>query len=151
MDDEADGAVARAIAILSDLIGFDTVSCNSNLALITYVRDLLGDCGVAALLLPDATGEKANLFAAIGPSRPGGVILSGHSDVVPVAGQQWASDPFVLTRRGDRLYGRGTADMKAFLACVLAAVEQTRHDALERPVYLALTKMRRWAAAARRR
>lgn len=132
-------AVARAVEILGDLVGFDTVSSNSNLALMRYIEALLARQGVAAELLLDDTGRKANLFATIGPAKPGGVILSGHTDVVPVADQQWSSDPFLLTRREDRLYGRGTADMKAFIACSLAALEFVEIGALERPVHLAFS------------
>ena len=138
-DTSAPVAVARAIEILADLVGFDTESSKSNLALIAYVEALLAARGITAELLPDDTGLKANLLATIGPVRAGGVILSGHTDVVPVAGQHWTSDPFVLTRRGDRLYGRGTADMKAFLACTLAAVEFVSPAMLERPVHLAFS------------
>lgn len=130
---------ARAIEILGDLVRFDTTSSNSNLALLGYIRDCLARHGVAAELVPDDTGQKANLFATIGPTRAGGVILSGHTDVVPVADQQWASDPFLLTRRDDRLYGRGTADMKAFVACSLAALDFIAPNELHRPVYLAFS------------
>lgn len=139
ISDVHDPAVARAIAILADLVGFATVSADSNLDLIRHVEALLAERGITAELLPDDTGAKANLFATIGPTRPEGVILSGHTDVVPVTDQAWTSDPFTLTRRGDRLYGRGTADMKAFLACVLAALEFADLSALEKPVHLAFT------------
>ncbi len=132
-------AASRAIDILSDLVAFDTVSSKSNLALMRYVEALLAGHGITAELLLDDTGQKANLFATIGPARSEGVILSGHTDVVPVADQQWTSDPFELTRRGDRLYGRGAADMKAFIACSLAALEFATLDALERPVHLAFS------------
>lgn len=135
----ASGAVARAIDILTDLVGFDTISSNSNLALMRYIEALLAKQGVTAELLLDDTGQKANLLATVGPARAEGVILSGHTDVVPVADQQWTSDPFVLTRRGDRLYGRGAADMKAFIACSLAALEFAKLDALDRPVHLAFS------------
>jgi acetylornithine deacetylase len=124
---------------LADLVGFDTISSNSNLALIRYVEALLGRRGIAAEVLMDGTGEKANLFAMIGPSRPEGVVLSGHTDVVPVADQPWTTDPFRLTRRDDRLYGRGTADMKSFIACTLAALERAELDSFQRPIYLAFS------------
>jgi acetylornithine deacetylase len=132
-------ATARAIDILADLIGFDTVSSNSNLKLVHYVEALLARLGITAKLLPDAEGRKSNLFATIGPNAAGGVVLSGHTDVVPVAEQQWTSDPFTLTRRGTRLYGRGAADMKAFIACSLAALEYADVGALLRPVHLAFS------------
>lgn len=135
----ASAAVARAIDILTDLVGFDTVSSNSNLALMRYIEALLAGHGIAADLLFDGSGLKANLFATVGPVRSEGVILSGHTDVVPVADQRWTSDPFLLTRREGRLYGRGAADMKAFIACSLAALEFADIDALERPVHLAFS------------
>jgi acetylornithine deacetylase len=138
-DVRAFGAAARAIEILADLVGFDTTSSNSNLALMRYVEALLAGHGIVAELLLDDSGQKANLLAAVGPARPNGVILSGHTDVVPVADQRWTSDPFELTRRDDRLYGRGTADMKAFIACSLAALEFIELDRLDRPVYLAFS------------
>lgn len=133
------GAVARAIDILADLVGFDTISSNSNLALMRYIEELLAGHGITADLLLDDTRQKANLFATVGPVRAEGVILSGHTDVVPVADQQWTSDPFLLTRRENRLYGRGTADMKAFIACSLAALEFAKIRALERPVHFAFS------------
>ena len=129
----------RAIDILADLIGFDTVSSNSNLALMRYVEEHLTGLGVSVELLPDETGHKANLFATVGPECANGVILSGHTDVVPVTGQHWESDPFSLTRRGNRLYGRGTADMKSFIACILAALESAELDVLKRPIHLAFS------------
>ena len=132
-------AVARAIEILRDLVGFDTTSSKSNLALMQYIEALLAERGVKADLQLDDTGKKANLFATAGPPRADGVILSGHTDVVPVADQNWTSDPFVLTQRDSRLYGRGTADMKAFIACSLAALESAKLDTLERPIHLAFS------------
>ncbi len=108
--------------ILADLVAFDTVSRESNLALIDYVRDYLAGFGVDSELFFDADGRKANLYATIGPSDRGGVCLSGHTDVVPADGQAWSVPPFRLSERDGRLYGRGTAGMKGYLACVLAAV-----------------------------
>lgn len=133
------GPVERAIAILADLVGFATVSSDSNLALVEYVEALLHARGIASERVLDATGEKASLFAAVGPAGPNGVILSGHTDVVPVTGQAWTTDPFVFDAREARLYGRGTADMKSFLACSLAALECLDRSALRRPVYLAFS------------
>ncbi len=121
------------------MVAFDTVSSNSNLELMRYIETLLAEQGIGAELLLDATGKKANLFATVGPPRSYGVILSGHTDVVPVAGQHWISDPFRLTLREGRLYGRGAADMKAFVACSLAALEFAELGALERPVHLAFS------------
>ena len=128
-----------AVAILEKLVGFDTVSANSNLALIEWVVDYLEGYGVKSTLTRDAAGAKANLFATIGPSDRGGVILSGHTDVVPVAGQAWDSDPFRLTERDGHLFGRGTADMKGFIALALALAPQAVSRPLQRPLHLALS------------
>ena len=111
---------------LRDLVGFDTTSRNSNLPLIEHVADYLSDHGAATRLIPSADGAKANLSATIGPDIPGGVVLSGHSDVVPVDGQNWSTDPFALTEADGKLYGRGSADMKGFIACALAMVPAFR-------------------------
>ena len=108
--------------ILSTLVGFPTLSRRSNLALIDFAESLLADYGVKARRVYSEDGERANLYATIGPDDRGGICLSGHSDVVPAAGQSWRSDPFVLRQCDNRLYGRGCADMKGFLACVLATV-----------------------------
>src|SRR6201994_1043625 len=95
---------ARAIEVLTDLVGFDTTSRGSNLALIGYVEALLSKHGVNSQRVPNADGSKANLMAIIGPHVAGGVALSGHTDVVPIDGQPWTSEPFTLTRKGGRLY-----------------------------------------------
>src|SRR5882762_5446724 len=113
--------VAAAVEILERLVAFDTVSANSNLELIDWVAAYLGRFGIAATRSSVFAG-KANLYATIGPAERGGVLLSGHTDVVPVAGQEWHSDPFHLTEDSGRLYGRGSADMKGFIALVLALV-----------------------------
>lgn len=126
-------------ALLADLIAFDTTSRESNLALIEYVRDYLAALGIASELLFDAEGRKANLYARLGPAGPGGVMLSGHSDVVPVDGQAWSVAPFALSERDGRLYGRGTADMKGFLACVLAALPCFQARPLRQPLHIALS------------
>jgi len=126
--------------ILRRLVGFDTVSTNSNLDLIQWVADYLDGHGVVAQITYDEGRNKANLFATIGPAEAGGgVILSGHTDVVPVAGQPWTSDPFALIERNGRLYGRGTADMKSFIAIALAIVPEITSRALQRPLHLALS------------
>jgi acetylornithine deacetylase len=126
--------------ILRRLVGFDTVSANSNLELIRWVADYLAGYGIAAHLTFDEARNKANLFATIGSAEAGGgVILSGHTDVVPVAGQPWDSDPFVLIERSGRLYGRGTADMKSFIAIALALVPELKSRPLRRPLHLALS------------
>jgi len=121
------------------LVGFDTVSARSNLDLIHFVRDYLGGFGVESRLTFDEGRNKANLLAVIGPNVPGGIVLSGHTDVVPVAGQPWSSDPFTMVERDGRLYGRGTADMKSFLAVALALVPEFLAARLRVPIYLALS------------
>src|SRR5438034_9423795 len=116
---DSDGHLAPALEILERLIAFDTTSARSNLDLIEWVGDYLARFGVASARTAASPG-KANLFATIGPAGRGGVILSGHTDVVPVAGQEWRSDPFRLSETDGRLYARGSADMKGFIALVLA-------------------------------
>ncbi len=125
--------------ILERLISFDTVSARSNLDLLSYVRGLLADVGIDAVMIPDATGLKANLYAVVGPAAVPGVILSGHVDVVPVEGQVWSKAPFALSEENGRLYGRGTTDMKGFVACALAAVLRASAMDLKVPVILALS------------
>jgi acetylornithine deacetylase len=125
--------------MLDRLVAFPTIPTRSNLDLISFVESFLGDLGVASHRVPDATGEKASLFARIGPEVPGGVVLSGHSDVVPVIGQAWSTDPFRLTERDGRLYGRGTCDMKGFCATALAMVPEMLAADLKRPIFLALS------------
>jgi acetylornithine deacetylase len=125
--------------MLDRLVGFDTTSRNSNLALIEFVRDYLDRFGIASDLVFDTTGAKANLFASIGPAEAAGIVLSGHTDVVPVDGQDWSSEPFTCTARDDRLYGRGTADMKGFIATALALVPEFQTLPLAAPVHLALS------------
>jgi acetylornithine deacetylase len=125
-----------AVDILERLVAFPTVSKDPNMPLIDWVRDFLADHGVGSRLVPDNSGLKSNLFASIGPSKEGGLILSGHTDVVPVDGQAWSSDPFMLTARGTRLYGRGACDMKGFIAAVLSRVHSWQGEPLQRPVHL---------------
>jgi acetylornithine deacetylase len=120
--------------LIRRLVGFDTVSAHSNLALIHYVRDYLREFGIESRLTFDADGKKANLLAAIGPNIPGGIVLSGHTDVVPVAGQPWVSDPFVLVERDNR-----SSDMKSFLAIALALVPEFQAARLRVPIYFALS------------
>lgn len=139
-DVSSSAAIAEnALPILERLIGFDTTSRDSNLALISYVEDLLASLGVGSTRVGNAAGTKANLYATLGPPVAGGVVLSGHTDVVPVDGQAWSTDPFALTRRGDRLFGRGTCDMKGFLALALAAAPDIVRAGLARPVHLAFS------------
>ncbi|MDZ3832850.1 MAG: acetylornithine deacetylase [Sphingopyxis sp.] len=126
------------VAMLGRLVAFPTVSRDSNLELIHWVRDYLAGHGIASRLSHNAEGNKANLFATIG-TGDGGLLLSGHSDVVPVAGQAWATDPFALTERDGRLYGRGTCDMKGFVAAVLAKVPMLAARENGTPFHIALS------------
>jgi acetylornithine deacetylase len=121
------------------LVAFDTTSSKSNLALIDAVRGYLAAHGVDSRLIPDESGAKANLFATIGPAVEGGVALAGHTDVVPVEGQPWTSPPFTLAERDGRLYGRGTSDMKSFIAIALALVPEFQKRGLKRPLHLCLS------------
>ena len=125
--------------LLERLLGFDTQSFRSNLELIEFVRAHLGGLGVEARLVYDDSGAKANLWAVIGPSDVPGIVLSGHTDVVPVAGQTWTSDPFRARVEAGRIYGRGAADMKGFLACVLALAPELAAMELRRPAILAFS------------
>src|SRR5262245_58654777 len=104
--------ISETRSILADLVAFPTVSSDSNLALIAYAADRLNDCGARVSVMHDQTGTKANLFASIGPDRDGGIVLSGHTDVVPADRTEWQSDPYSLREADGRLYGRGTCDMK---------------------------------------
>ena len=115
------GQTYSAFEMISKLVSFDTTSRDSNLPLIHFVRDYLAGYGVKAHLVPDDSGKKANLYASIGPADVPGIVLSGHTDVVPVTGQPWTLPPFEATERDGRIYGRGTADMKGFVACAVAA------------------------------
>ena len=128
-----------AVAILDRLVGFDTVSTKSNLDLIGWVANYLDGLGIEAALTRNTEGTKANLYATLGPAERGGIILSGHTDVVPVAGQAWTSAPFRLDARGARLYGRGAADMKGFIALVLAMVPRALAAPLQIPLHIALS------------
>jgi acetylornithine deacetylase len=126
----------EAEAVLGRLVAFDTTSHKSNLALIDFVRDYLAGFGIHSTLTPSPDGKKASLFATIGPEERGGVGLSSHSDCVPVEGQSWSNDPFTLSSRDGRLFGRGTCDMKGFLACTLAAVPLFQSRKLSEPIHI---------------
>jgi acetylornithine deacetylase len=128
-----------AIDILGDLVAFDTTSRGSNLALIEYVEAMLSQRGIASRRVPNADGTKSNLMATIGPNIEGGVVLSGHTDVVPVDGQPWSTDPWKLTLKDGKLYGRGSSDMKGFLALCLAALPEFTEAPLAKPVHLAFS------------
>ena len=127
--------------ILQQLVSFDTTSYKSNLALVDYVQEYLQSYGVDSQLVPDASGKKANLYATIGadsahPER-GGIMLSGHTDVVPVTGQDWHSNPFCLYEEDNKLFARGSADMKGFIALVLSRVPLMLAQPLQMPFHLA--------------
>ena len=129
-----------SIDMLKRLVAFDTTSRNSNLELIHYIRDYLTDFGVESTLVPNAEGTKANLFASLGPDREGGIVLSGHTDVVPVDGQPWKTDPWDVTEKDDgNLYGRGTCDMKGFVAACLANVPAFQRARLKVPMHFAFS------------
>lgn len=133
------GVSLTPLEMLARLVSFDTESEKSNLALIAFVEDYLRSWGVPSVRVPDSSGEKAALFATLGPQERGGVVLSGHSDVVPVAGQAWSRDPFALHLADGRAYGRGAVDMKAFIALVLALVPDFLAANLSLPVHLLLS------------
>jgi acetylornithine deacetylase len=129
----------RAIAILRELVRFDTVSRNSNLALIGWIETYLAGHGITGQRIVDPTGTKASLLATIGPASTPGYVLSGHTDVVPVDNQDWSSDPFELRIADGKAYGRGTSDMKGFVACALAIVPELVASPLAKPVHLAFS------------
>lgn len=128
------------LGILQRLIAYPTVSADSNLELIADLANHLDDCGARVELFQDDTGTKANLFASLGPDQSeGGLLLSGHTDVVPVADQDWTTDPFELLERDGRLYGRGTCDMKGFIAAAVAMAREYGQMDLRRPLHFAFT------------
>ena len=129
----------RAQRILQKLVAFPTISTDSNLAMIAWMADHLELHGARVFLDTDEGGTKANLFATLGPEAGGGILLSGHSDVVPVADQDWSTDPFALHEDQGRLYGRGTCDMKGFIAATLAIAETVDAARLRRPLHFAFT------------
>ncbi|MFJ2689213.1 acetylornithine deacetylase [Pseudomonas sp. NPDC087336] len=131
--------MSHSLDLLAQLVRFDTTSRESNLALIDFVRTYLQDCGVACELVYNEHKSKANLLATIGPADVPGIVLSGHTDVVPVDGQRWSVAPFELTEKDGKLYGRGTADMKGYIACVLASVPALMLAPLRMPVHIALS------------
>lgn len=130
---------ASEIELLGRLTGFDTVSSRSNLEMIEFIKSYLATLGVESVVLPDETGKKASLVATIGPADKAGYVLSGHTDVVPVDGQDWSRDPFTMWRDGGRLYGRGVSDMKGYLACVLACAPAMVKEPLAAPIHLAFS------------
>ncbi|MBM3607785.1 MAG: acetylornithine deacetylase [Alphaproteobacteria bacterium] len=129
----------QAIDILDALVAFDTESTKSNWPIVRWIENFLHARDIPFVTVPNAEGDKAAIFATIGPLRDGGIVLSGHTDVVPVEGQAWSSDPFKMRRDGARLYGRGTTDMKGFDACALAMVDVWRKQELQHPVHILLS------------
>ena len=125
--------------ILGELIGFPTISTDPNIDMINSIANRLDMVGARVEIFPDPSGQKANLFATIGPERDGGIVLSGHSDVVPVADQDWASNPFDMLEHDGRLYGRGTCDMKGFIAASLAMAPHYAALNPDRPLHFAFT------------
>ncbi|MBR0936235.1 acetylornithine deacetylase [Bradyrhizobium jicamae] len=129
----------RIRTILAKLVGFDTISDRSNLPLIDYIEGYLDTLGISAERIVDETGQKASLWVTVGPADKPGLVLSGHTDVVPVAGQDWTHDPFALIERNSKLYGRGTTDMKGFVAVCLAMVPEMLAVDLKTPINLAIS------------
>lgn len=125
--------------LLQSLVGYPTVSADSNLEMVADLASRLGDCGARVDLFSDESGTKANLFATLGPEGDGGLVLSGHTDVVPVEDQDWSSDPFVLLEHEERLYGRGTCDMKGFIAAATVMAREYSQLELKRPLHFAFT------------
>jgi acetylornithine deacetylase len=134
-----EGRLAEAKALLARLVAFDSVSDSSNLSVVDFIEAHLSAHGLGSRRAPNAAGDKAAILATIGPRIDGGVVLSGHTDVVPVDGQAWSSQPFRLRRASGRLYGRGACDMKGFDACVLAMAPKFRDAGLKRPVHIVLS------------
>src|SRR6201989_530545 len=129
----------RTLDLVKTLIGFDTTSRGSNLELIPFAQALLEKSGARCRRTYDASGAKANLFASFGPEGDGGIVLSGHTDVVPVDGQDWSRDPFAAEVRGDKLYGRGACDMKGFVGVALSLLPEIAKAKLTRPLHFALS------------
>ncbi len=129
----------ESLEMISKLVSFDTTSRDSNMDLIGYVQGYLSDLGIESTLVPNEDRSKANLYATVGPSDKAGVMLSGHTDVVPVDGQDWQSDPFQITEKDAKLYGRGTSDMKSFIALVLTKLPTFMERGLETPLHLAFS------------
>lgn len=128
-----------SIKILNDLISFDTTSYKSNLNLIKYIEKYLGHFNIKSKLIYDVTGKKANLYATIGSNKDEGIMLSGHTDVVPALENNWTSDPFHLTEKNKKFYGRGTADMKSFIALILSRIEKIINSNLTKSIHLAFS------------
>ena len=129
----------NTISILEHLVSFESISGRPTEEIVSYIQDCFSAYDITASLSIDQDDQRANVFATIGPEIDGGVLLNGHTDVVPVIGQNWSTDPFILTRKDDRLYGRGSVDMKGFLACVLASVPYFKAVGLKKPIHIAFS------------
>ena len=139
MSNSSEHTTSRVKQILNDLLSFDTTSRESNLALIDYIQVYLTQLGIESTLIFNDERTKANLYARMGPDGGGGIMLSGHTDVVPVDGQSWTHSPFQLTELGGNLFGRGSADMKGFIACVLDSIPLFQKNDLRMPLHLAFS------------
>ncbi len=126
-------------SLLTKLIGFDTTSHKSNRDCIAFIQNYLDNLGIKSEIIANDVGNKACLWATVGPQEKAGIVLAGHTDVVPVDGQTWTSDPFTLTERNEKLFGRGACDMKGFIACVLVTIAECDREKLLRPLHLAFT------------
>lgn len=132
-------ASTESLEMIEKLVSFDTTSRDSNMQLIEYVRDYLSGLGIESTLVPNDDNSKANLYATVGPMDKPGVMLSGHTDVVPVDGQEWHTDPFKIAEKDGKLFGRGTSDMKSFIALVLAKLPVFIERGLDTPLHLAFS------------
>jgi len=128
-----------SLEMIGKLVSFDTVSSKSNMELIHFVRDYFTAHNIQSTIIPDDTGTKANLYATVGPNIEGGIVLSGHSDVVPVEGQPWDTDPFQVVEKNGKLFGRGTCDMKGFVGTCLAALPKMQAADLKYPIHFAIS------------
>ena len=135
--------------MIRQLVGFPTVSRDSNLELIHWVQEYLNGFGIESRLVPNEDGSKANLYATVGPAVEGGVVLSGHTDVVPIDGQPWDTDPFSIVEKDGRLFGRGTCDMKGFLAIGLGMIPDMLKSGMKRPIHLRCLTTKKWDASER--
>jgi len=131
--------ISDTLELLRELVAYPTVSADSNLAMIDNLAGWLESAGARVEIHHDETGQKANLFATIGPDRDGGILLSGHTDVVPAVGDDWTNDPFEMVERDGKLYGRGTCDMKGFIAAAVAMAPVLAHSVRERPLHFSFT------------
>ncbi|WP_158515779.1 acetylornithine deacetylase [Pararhizobium polonicum] len=136
---DVDTLLETAIAVLDKLVSFPSISSVSNRDVVDYICEYLSGFGATIERLPSPEQEKDNLWISFGEGSEGGLVLSGHIDVVPVTGQEWTRPPFSLTREGGKVYGRGTTDMKGFVACAMAAATLFQHGSLRHPVHLAIT------------